>query len=81
MRYAKTEWGVKVKTFQMRYGITLKYMAAQSGVSYNTLSTMLVGKTTGEKSGALEKMNAFMEEYAANNDPVTRMAVQAYEGL
>lgn len=78
MRYQKTEWGIKVKIFTQRYGITLKELAAQSGVNYNTLLQVNIGKTPGEKAAVVEKVEAFMQEYEARTDRTANMAVKPF---
>jgi len=79
MRYGKSEWGIKVKIFTQRYGMTLKTLAEKSGVSYNTLLQVNIGKTPGEKAGVVEKVEAFMEDYAAKTDPTVNMALRPFE--
>ena len=76
MRYAKTEWGIKVKIFTHRYGITLKRIAIESGVNYNTLLTVMVGKTSGDKSDLITKVDSFMADVAAKTDHMTRLAIR-----
>lgn len=66
MRYEKTEWGIRVKVFSMRYGITLKEIAAAADVKYPTFLQVLVGKTPGHT--ITEKVDAFMEEYTAKKE-------------
>jgi transcriptional regulator with XRE-family HTH domain len=65
MKYQKTEWGLKVLDFAQRNGLTLKEVAARSGVNYNTFLQFRIGKTTGEAARVAEKVDAFMAEYAA----------------
>jgi predicted transcriptional regulator len=67
VRYAKTEWGVKVKIFSQRHGITLKQISAAAGVKNSTLLQVIVGKTPGLE--VVEKVSAFMENYEATNKP------------
>ena len=81
MRYAKTEWGIDVKIFSQKYGITLKTLAKRCDVNYNTLLLTMVGKTTGDKSGAVDKVNAFMTEFAATAEPNINRAVRTYEEM
>lgn len=71
MRYAKTEWGLNVKMFTQRYGLTLKDLAASSGVNYPTLLQVIIGKTPGH--GVAPKVDAFMEDYAKKNDPTLNL--------
>ena len=79
MRYQKTEWGIHIMNFAQRYGITLKDIATASGVSYNTLLQVRIGKTPGEKAAIVEKVEAFMKEYAAQHEPGERAAVRPFE--
>lgn len=79
MRYQKTEWGIKVKIFTQRYGMTLKDLAAASGVSYNTLLQVNIGKTPGEKAAIVEKVEAFMADYAAKADLTANKALRPFE--
>lgn len=79
MRYQKTEWGIKVKIFTQRHGMTLKDLAAASGVSYNTLLQVNIGKTPGTKAAIVEKVEAFMADYAAKADPTANRAVRTFE--
>ena len=73
MRYGKTEWGIKVKIFTQRYGMTLRALADASGVKYNTLLQVNIGKTPGEKAAIVEKVEAFMEEYTAKTNPTMNL--------
>jgi transcriptional regulator with XRE-family HTH domain len=79
MRYQKTEWGIKVMNFAQRYGMTLKDLANASEVSYNTLLQVRIGKTPGEKAAIVEKVEAFMESYAATADPTANAALRPFE--
>jgi hypothetical protein len=73
MRYVKTEWGIKVKIFTQRYGITLKQLAAACDVKYSTLLQMLVGKCPG--IDITPKVDAFMTEYVEKTDLASRRAI------
>ena len=70
IRYGKTPWGVELKSFSERYGIPLKAIAKKNDISYNTLRSMSIGRCTGEKNGAKDKVDAFIKEYVKNADPL-----------
>jgi len=65
VRYGKTEWGLNVKMFTQRYGITIKELCEQADVAESTLYAMLTGKTPGRE--AVAKVDAFMERYEATH--------------
>jgi len=67
MRYQKTEWGIRVKIFSQRYGITLKDLSEAAGVKASVLYQVLIGKTPG--TDLVPKVEAFMERYEADNRP------------
>jgi transcriptional regulator with XRE-family HTH domain len=78
MRYAKTEWGINLKVFSMRHGITLAEIAESCGVSKSSLMQVIIGKTPGIE--IVPKVDAFMDEYAATHDPAAKRAVTPLDG-
>ena len=78
-RYAKTEWGIGVKAFAARYGITMKDIAKGGGVSYNTFLQVTIGKTPGKDAEVVKKVDAYMKDYASKHDPAVRRALQSVE--
>ena len=78
MRYAKTEWGIDVKVFTQRYGMTMKALASRAGVCYNTLLQVSIGKTPGNKTELIEKVEAFMADHSSKNDPTVNRALRAF---
>jgi len=79
MRYAKTEWGIDVKVFTQRYGMTMKALASRAGVCYNTLLQVCIGKTPGEKAAIVEKVDAFMKDYASKTSPTINRPQRPFE--
>lgn len=77
MRYGKTEWGLSLKMYTQRYGITLKQVAAAAEVPYPTLLQVIIGKTPGYN--VVPKVDAFVADYVAKNDPTMNMAVRPFE--
>lgn len=77
MRYGKTEWGLSLKMFTQRYGITLKQVAAAAEVPYPTLLQVIIGKTPGHS--VVPKVDAFVAEYTAKTDPTMNRAVRPFE--
>jgi predicted transcriptional regulator len=67
MRYPKTEWGIKLKVFSQRYGLTLTDIAKAAGVNVNSLYQVQIGKTPGHK--IVEKVNSFIEKREAEGRP------------
>lgn len=47
MRKPKTEFGIEVKMFTARTGMTLRELAQRSGVKYTTLLDTTVGRCAG----------------------------------
>lgn len=75
-RYRKTPWGRKVSDFSDEYGITIKEIAALSGVNYNTLLQVRIGRTPGEQ--IIEKVEAFMKEYKSRTDRPDNTALNPF---
>ena len=71
VRYAKTPWGIMVKTFTHQYGVTLKQICNENGVAESTLHAMLVGRTPAYDKK--EKIDAYIEKYMAENEPLQQM--------
>ena len=67
MKYQKTEWGIRVKTFMLKYGITQRKLADACGVSYPTLLAVIVGRTPGLH--IVPKVDAYIAEFTAKYEP------------
>jgi hypothetical protein len=67
MRYAKTEWGIKVKIFSLRYGMTLEELAIAAGVKASVLYQVQIGKLPGHE--LTKKVDAFIAQYEATHIP------------
>jgi len=57
----------------------MKEIAARSGILYHTLLQTCTGRTSGENVRVVEKVNAFMEAYAAVTDPTSKRAMRPLE--
>lgn len=60
-RKPKTEFGVEVKVFTAKTGLSLKDLAEMTGVKYMTLVETTTGKCAGHD--VIPKVRAFMENY------------------
>jgi len=61
IKYARTEWGMKVINFKHRYGISLKEIAEKAGVRAASMNAVMVGKHPGTE--LREKVDAFIAKY------------------
>lgn len=52
----KTEFGIEVMTFTAETGISIKELAARSGVKYVTLLEAMVGKSPGHELVPIVRM-------------------------
>lgn len=58
-----TPWAEKVETFRMRRILSLKEIADEAGVDYNTFLEVRVGRTPGSK--IVDAVDAYMERCLA----------------
>lgn len=61
MRKPKTEFGVEVKAFTARTGMTLRELAERSGVKYTTLLDTTIGRSAGHQ--LIPKVLDFIRSY------------------
>lgn len=61
MRKPKTEFGVEIKMFTARTGMTLRELADRSGVKYATLLDTTIGRSAGHK--LIPKVQDFIRNY------------------
>lgn len=57
----KTPFGIEVRTFTARTGMTVKELAMRSGVKYTTLVETTTGRCAGHR--LIPIVRKFMEEY------------------
>lgn len=62
-RKPKTEFGIEVKTFTAKHGMTVKELAEAAGVKYTTLVETTTGRCAGKE--LIPAVRAFMENYTA----------------
>lgn len=65
MRKPKTEFGVEIKEFAARTGMTLRELAEMSGVKYTTLLDTSTGRSVGRE--LIPAVRKFMAEYDHKN--------------
>ena len=63
MRHKKTEWGLKVKLFCNKHGITIKEIAEATGVKASVVYATSVNRTAGYE--VIKTVDAYMEQYEA----------------
>lgn len=61
----KTEFGIEVKVFTARTGMTVKELAKKSGVKYTTLVETTTGRCAGYQ--LIPIVRKFMEEYTESH--------------
>lgn len=62
----KTAFGIEVRTFTARTGMTVKELAMQAGVKYTTLVETTTGRCAGHE--LIPIVRKFMEEYTENQE-------------
>jgi len=66
MRKPKTQFGIEVREFTARTGLTVRAVASGAGVSYATLMDTSVGRSAGHE--LIPKVRKFMAEYTDSYD-------------
>lgn len=66
MRKPKTKFGLEVKLFTAKTGMTLKQLADNSGVKYTTLLEATTGRSKGYE--LIPKVQRYMNEYIKENE-------------
>lgn len=65
MRKPKTNFGLEIKVFTAKTGMTAMQLAENSGVNYGTLLDVSVGRCPGHE--IIPKVRKYMNEYIKEN--------------
>ena len=57
----KTDFGIEVRVFTARHGMTIKELASSSGVNYKTLIAATTGQVAGHE--LIPTVREFMDHY------------------
>lgn len=61
MRYPKTEFGIELKVFCSKHGLTIESVAKNAGVNYATLLSCTTGRSPGYE--LIPKVKEYMATY------------------